>query len=102
MPNRTLNLHFADDTLTRIAEITGNKELFQAIGYLSQWGMGSANYAVCEIIGGVYDGTPELIATYRAEERGPITYQIGAIWHEGKAIDGATGEPVSGHFGFHS
>ena len=88
--NRTMKLHFADaDTLTSIAEITGNKELFQAIGYLSQWGMGSATYAYCEIFGGVYDGNPELIATYRTEERGVITYQIGAVWH-------------GDHFGFHS
>ena len=88
--NRTMKLHFADaDTLTSIAEITGNKELFQAIGYLSQWGMGSDRYAYCEIFGGVYDGKPELIANYRAEERGLIAYQIGAVWHED-------------HFGFHS
>ena len=102
MPNRLTNVYFADDTLTNIAEITGNRELYIALGYLTTWGMGSDRYAVCEIIGGVYDGNPELVATYRAEEQGPITYQIGAIWHVGTVIDGATGMPVAGHFGFHS
>ena len=102
MPNRLTNVYFADDTLTNIAEITGNRELYIALGYLTTWSMGSDRYAVCEIIGGVYDGNPELVATYRAEEQGPITYQIGAIWHVGTAIDGATGMPVAGHFGFHS
>ncbi len=100
--DRTLRFGIAAETLTAIAEITGNQALFHAIGYLTQWGCGSDRYAVCEIIGGVYDGTPELVATYRKEERGPITYQIGAVWHEGKAIDGMTGDTVAGHFGFHS
>jgi hypothetical protein len=101
--NRAIKLHFADaDTLTNIAEITGNEKLYTAIGYLTSWSVGSANYAFCEIFGGVYDGNPELIATYRAEERGVITYQIGAVWHEGSAIDGTTGLRLAGHFGFHS
>ncbi len=101
--NRTSKLHFAAaDTLTNIAEITGNKELFQAIGYLSQWGMGSDRYAFCEIFGGLYDGNPELIATYRAEERGTITYQIGAIWHAAKGGDDGSASGEAGHFGFHS
>lgn len=101
--NRTIKLHFAAaDTLTDIAAITGNEKLYTAIGYLTSWCVGSDRYAFCEIFGGVYDGNPELIATYRAEERGAITYQIGAVWHEGSAIDGATGLPLAGHFGFHS
>ena len=88
--NRTIKLHFADaETLADIAAITGDKELYQAIGYLTSWSVGSDRYKFCEVFGGVYDGNPELIATYRAEERGAITYQIGAVWHED-------------HFGFHS
>lgn len=78
------------DTITAIVEITGNDAMFSAVGYLSMWGI---THPICEIIGGVYDGTPELVATYRKEERGPITYQIGAVWHD---------HPEGGHFGFHS
>jgi hypothetical protein len=96
---RTIKFRIDADTLVAIAEITGNAELFKAFGYFSQWNL---NHAICEIIGGVYDGNPEIIATYRRDDGGPITYQIGAVWHEGKGIDGITGEPVAGHFGFHS
>jgi hypothetical protein len=96
---RTINFRIDADTIINIAEIAGNAEFFRAIGYLAQW---NPSHAICEIIGGVYDGNPEIIATYRREERGPITYQIGAVWHEGKSIDGLTGEPLPGHFGFHS
>jgi hypothetical protein len=99
LQDRTIRFGIAAETLTAIAEITGNQALHHAIGYLTQWNLA---HPFCEIIGGVYDGTPELVATYRKEERGPITYQIGAVWHEGKAIDGMTGDTVAGHFGFHS
>lgn len=83
------------ETMTSIAEITGNAELFKAIGYLSSWNTTGHKYV--EIIAGVYDGIPEIIATYRGEERGPITYQIGAVWHPAPA-----GSSDDGHFGFHS
>lgn len=86
MTDRITRLGLDADTIINIAEITGNDELFKAIGYLSTWGI---TYPFCEIIGGVYDGNPELVATYRREERGPIAYQIGAVWH-------------ADHFGFHS
>ena len=89
MTDRTIRFGIDADTLVNIAEITGNLELWRALGYLTQWATGSDKYAYVEIIGGVYDGNPEIIATYRKEERGPITYQIGAIWH-------------GDHFGFHS
>ena len=89
MTDRTISCGIDADTLVNIAEITGNLELWRALGYLTQWATGSDKYAYVEIIGGVYDGNPEIIATYRKEERGPITYQIGAIWH-------------GDHFGFHS
>ena len=83
---RTVNLDINAAIITSIAGITGKKELFIAIGYLSQWNM---SFAHVDIIGGVYDGNPELVATYRDEERGLIKYQIGAVWHDD-------------HFGFHS
>jgi hypothetical protein len=89
MTDRTIRLGLDADTIVKIAEITGNDQFFRAIGYFTQWATGSDNYAYVEIIGGVYDGNPEIIATYRKEERGPITYQIGAVWH-------------GDHFGFHS
>lgn len=101
MTDRTIRFGIDADTLVNIAEITGNVELFRAIGYLTQWATGSGKYAYVEIIGGVYFGSPELIATYRAEARGPITYQIGAVWH-GATESVSMGLPVAGHFGFHS
>ena len=86
--NRTVEFGLEPETLTAIAEITGNQELFQAIGYLSQW---SLPLSRVRIIGGVYDGNPELVATYwrHSTEGEPIAYQIGAVWH-------------GDHFGFHS
>lgn len=86
MTDRTIRIGLDADTIVNIAEITGNAELFKAIGYLSMWNL---SHAYCEIIGGVYDGNPELVATYRRDPAGPITYQIGAVWHDD-------------HFGFHS
>ena len=83
---RTVNLEIDADTLTSIQGITGNPELFRALGYFTQWGMA---YGHLDLIGGVYGGIPEFVATYRDEERGPIKYQICAVWHRD-------------HFGFHS
>lgn len=85
-PERRVRMGIDADTTVRIVEITGNAEYFKAIGYLSTWNL---SHAHCEIIGGVYDGNPEIIATYRRHADGPITYQIGAVWH-------------GTHFGFHS
>ena len=82
------NIELCIDTYA-LSEITGNAELFKAIGYLSQWNM---NLAKVRIIGGVYSGNPELIATYwrhNNNEPQTIAYQIGAVWHDD-------------HFGFHS
>jgi hypothetical protein len=92
MTDRIIRFGIEAEKLTEIAEITGNEKIWAAIGYLSTWNMA---HAYCEIIGGVYDGNPEIIATYRKEERGPITYQIGAVWHGGN-------DDTAGHFGFHS
>jgi len=85
--NRTIHLTISSEARDRIAAITGTPELSRALGYLCQWNL---SHPWVEVTGDVYDGNPELIATYRSEEAGPITYQIGAVW------DGA------GHFGFHS
>jgi hypothetical protein len=87
--NRTIELAIDADTLTAIAEITGNKELFNAIGYLGQWNLPLLKV---RILGGVYGGSPELTATYwrhNGTDSQPIAYQIGAIWH-------------GDYFGFHS
>ena len=89
MTDRTIELCIDPDTLVAIAEIAGNAELFKAIGYLSQWNMPLAKV---RIIGGVYDGNPEIIATYwrhAGNDPQPIAYQLGAAWH-------------GDHFGFHS
>ncbi len=86
---RTIELSIDADKHVEMAEIAGNNELLKAIGYLSQWNM---NLKKVRIIGGVYDGKPELIATYWRydhNEPQPIAYQIGAVWH-------------GDHFGFHS
>lgn len=85
---RTVELCLDADKHVEMADIVGNKELFSAIGYLSQWNM---NLSRVRIIGGVYDGNPELTATYwrHSTEGEPIAYQIGAVWHDD-------------HFGFHS
>ena len=96
MTDRIIELAIDADTMIAIAEISGNAELFKAIGYLSQWNM---NMVRVRIIGGVYGGVPELVATYwrhNTTEDQPIAYQIGAVWHfDGDDVD-------SGHFGFHS
>ncbi len=89
MTDRTIELSIDPDTMVAIAEITGNAELFKAIGYLSQW---SLPLAKVRILGGVYGGNPEIIATYwrhNTTEPQTIAYQIGAVWH-------------GDHFGFHS
>jgi hypothetical protein len=86
---RNIELSIDADHHVEMVEITGNKELFAAIGYLSQWNMNLKKVRIC---GGVYDGNPELIATYwrhDTTEPQPIAYQIGAVWH-------------GDHFGFHS
>jgi hypothetical protein len=85
MTDRTIELCIDAGTLATIAEITGNKKLCCAIGYLSQWNLSIPKVS---IIGGVYSGNPELTANYwRAD--GTFAYQIGAVWH-------------GDHFGFHS
>jgi len=94
MKNRAIAINLSPDQITAIAEITGNEKLQAAIGYLSLWNL---SLPICEIVGGVYDGIPEMIAIYRAEDRGPILYNIGAVWHP----SGADYES-EGHFGFHS
>ena len=87
MDKRTIDLQIDPVTLTGISETTGSKELFNAIGYLSQWNM---TFPVVEIrSNGRDDIGPEIIATYRMGEGEPVGYCIAAVWHED-------------HFGFHS
>jgi hypothetical protein len=94
MTNRALSINIDAVQITEIAEITSHAQLYQAFGYLSLWNL---SFTICEISGGVFDGIPELVATYRREDRGPIGYQVGAVWHPNG--DEGCGE---GHFGFHS
>jgi hypothetical protein len=84
--DRTINFYLDAVTKTKIVEVTGVSEFNNAVGYLSSWNMAFPHLT---IHGGVYDGTPEIIATYRKEPDGPVGYQIGAVWHDD-------------HFGFHS
>lgn len=84
---RTITLNLDAVTKTEIAEITGHDKLHAALGYLSVWNM---SFAHVTISGGVFDGNPELLATYRADADAPsVGYTIGAVWH-------------GDHFGFHS
>ena len=86
--DRMIELAIDADAMVRLSEASSNAELFKAIGYLSQWNL---NLRKVRILGDVYDGNPELVATYwRHDTEGEaIAYQIGAVWH-------------NDHFGFHS
>ena len=83
---RHIDMHLDAVTLHQIREITGNQRFYEALGYLTSWNM---TYGYVRIAGGVYDGNPELIATYKEDITAPVGYCIGAVWHED-------------HFGFHS
>ena len=84
---RTITLNVDAVTKTQIAEITGHDKLNAALGYLSGWNM---SFTHVTISGGVFDGNPELLATYREDADAPcVGYVIGAVWHDD-------------HFGFHS
>ena len=84
---RTITLTVDAVARTRIAEITGHDKLNAALGYLAGWNM---SFPHVTISGGVYGGTPELIAAYRADTDDTRPgYVIGAVWHDD-------------HFGFHS
>jgi hypothetical protein len=74
------------ETMTEIVQITGHTAFYEAVGYLSMWNM---SFPYVHIQAGIYDGAPEITATYRREDRGLIGYQIAAVWHDD-------------HFGFHS
>jgi len=83
---RLIDMQLDAVTKTKIAEITGQDKLNAAIGYLAGWNM-SLPHAT--ISGGVFDGNPELLATYRSGKNVSDCYVIGAVWH-------------GDHFGFHS
>jgi hypothetical protein len=95
---RNTHLNIEPDTLLKIELVTGRDDMHQAIGYLSQWASSSAQYAYAELIGHASADSVEITATYRADPLGPITYQIGAVWHP----DSARADESNGHFGFHS
>lgn len=83
---RTIDIMIDAVTLHHIRELTGSQRYHEALGYLTSWNM---SYSYVRITGGVYDGNPELIATYKDNPTAPVEYQIGAVWH-------------GDHFGFHS
>lgn len=83
---RTIDLQMDAETQMKIREAATVAEYNNAVGYLASWNM---SFGYVSILGGVYDGNPEITATYRKEAGGPIGYQIGAVWH-------------TDHFGFHS
>lgn len=84
--DRYIDMFIDAVTATEIREITGSQPFYEALGYLASWNM---TFRYVRITGCLYEGNPELIATYKNDPNGPIGYQIGAVWH---------GE----HFGFHS
>lgn len=76
---RTITLLINTDDQAAIAEITSHDRLFSVIGSLSTWNM---RYAHVTISGGVFDGNPELLATYRVDADAPsVGYTICAVWH---------------------
>ena len=83
---RIIDMQLDAVTKTKIAEITGHDKLNEAIGYLAGWNMSFPHLAIG---GGVFDGNPELLATYRRGADVSECYVIGAVWH-------------GDHFGFHS
>lgn len=87
--SETRNIDFRIDpvTQTQIAEVTGNREFYNAIGYLSAWNMTFPHVTITARY--VRHDDPELLAIYRREESGPTGYAIAAVWHDD-------------HFGFHS
>lgn len=104
MTDRTLELSFGEHHPELLD--TCGAELFNALGYLSTWALSSPRYRHCRIIGGVYGGNPELTATYWEHQHtannapNPITYQLGAVWHE--PFSKEDGTYVPGRFSFHS
>jgi hypothetical protein len=83
---RTIDIMIDAVTLHQIRELTGYQRFYEALGYLTSWNMA---FGYVRITGGIYDGNPELIATYKDTLTAPVGYQIGAVWHDD-------------HFGFHS
>lgn len=90
---RLIALQLDAVTKTQIAEITGHDKLNSALGYLAGWNM---SFAHVTISGGVYDGNPELLATYRTDTGAPnVGYAIGAVWHDDHGLS-------DGSIAFHS
>lgn len=80
---RTITCEIDSETMTAMAETTGNEKLYAALGYLMSW---NETFPLVHI----YATTgPEITAIYRREAEGPVGYAIGAVWH-------------GDHFGMHS
>lgn len=81
---RTVEIFMGQEEHEKIEAITGSKELFKALGYLSTWA--SDSYPKVNIYANANDG--ELTACY-LDKDGNRGYVIGAIWH-------------GDYYGFHS
>ena len=73
---RTTKMYINGDDMERLMETAAPKELYNAIGYLSQWGM---QYPSCTITVADFKD-PELVATYHREGESKPAYVIAAIW----------------------
>lgn len=83
--NRTINLHINAVDKTKVCETSGDRNFYDAIGYLSTWNM---TYPTVDIYVADSGEVPELFACY-LDAAGESQYAIGAVWN---------GE----RFGFHS
>jgi len=89
---RTLNLYMTAEERTMLGDKCTNEQLNRAIGYLTQWGLGSVKYGHVDIY--VRDvKQPELLACYRSQEgsQAGVNFVIGAVWDNNTEA-----------FGFHS
>ncbi len=89
MTHRTVTHGYTPDQFTQLCAVCSPGNVFQAIGYLSTWGMEAHPHVNLGIMASNEPGACEILAYYRKEPGGPVTYAIGAVWH-------------GDHFGFHS
>lgn len=82
MCRRTVQYLWDRNDFTFFAEEASRAKLDAAIGYLSTWGSGCDRYAHCQIS---ITGRPQdqqLLATYRAEDGGDVTFAMAGIWQD--------------------
>ena len=91
--SRMVELIFNEGEMECIAETTGRKALWEAIGYLSTWGLRFPRVRILK------SGGNDLLAVYLNDE-GDTGYVIGAVWSESGTPD-EYGVP-RGSYSFHS